>query len=127
MHDVTEGGVLGAVGEMCGAGGCGAVIWEDALPVDEATARIAGLFDFDPVRTLGSGALLMACRPGDEGMIIQELAKTGVSARIIGHTTPEQGEIVLKNSLTGQETPVTGGRKDPYWGAYLNAVEKGWR
>ena len=26
MHDVTEGGVLGAVWEMCGASGCGAEI-----------------------------------------------------------------------------------------------------
>lgn len=127
MHDVTEGGVLGAVGEMCRAAGCGAVVEEEALPVSDAVQRIARHFGFDPTRSLGSGALLMVCDPGDEEIVIRELSGKGIPVYGIGHTIEKPGEVVLRNRTTGTSAGIEGGRKDPYWGAYLRAVENGWK
>ncbi len=39
MHDVTEGGVLGAVWEICEASGLGCDIDNDSLPVHEVTKK----------------------------------------------------------------------------------------
>ena len=33
MHDITEGGILGAVWEMCQISGTGAEVWENAIPI----------------------------------------------------------------------------------------------
>src|SRR5690606_24068540 len=46
MHDVTEGGVMGAVYELCRAAGCGVRIDRAAVPVAEHTGRIAEVFGF---------------------------------------------------------------------------------
>lgn len=40
MHDVTEGGVLGAVWEMCEASGTGAEVYMDKIPLHIATRKI---------------------------------------------------------------------------------------
>lgn len=37
MHDVTEGGILGAVWEMCRIADVGAELWDEAIPVAEVT------------------------------------------------------------------------------------------
>lgn len=127
LHDVTEGGVLGAVVEMCGAGSCGAVIEQISLPVTESVARLAAHFGFDPARSLGSGALLVACEPSHEQELIALLADIGIPAAAIGHTTEQKGEVILRDAQTGNEQLLTGGKKDSYWQAYLQALEKGWR
>ncbi len=48
MHDVTEGGVLGAVWEMCEASGLGCIIEEKALPVEEVTQKICSFLILIP-------------------------------------------------------------------------------
>ena len=56
MHDVTEGGVLGAVWEMAEAARCRVVIDRAAIPIHPATAEIAAALGLDPLRLLSSGA-----------------------------------------------------------------------
>ncbi|MBE3597259.1 MAG: hypothetical protein IMX02_00075 [Limnochordaceae bacterium] len=60
MHDVTEGGLLGAVWEMAQASGCGVEIWEAAVPVREETRQVCRRFGIDPLRLISSGAMLAA-------------------------------------------------------------------
>lgn len=65
MHDVTEGGVLGAAWEMAEAARCRVVIDRAAIPIHPATAEIAAALGLDPLRLLSSGAMLIACVDGD--------------------------------------------------------------
>ena len=55
MHDVTEGGILGAVWEMCEIAGVGAEICFEDIPVTEVTKKISEHFGIDWLRLISSG------------------------------------------------------------------------
>ena len=40
MHDITEGGILGAVWEMCQISERGAVVWKDRIPIEKETEKV---------------------------------------------------------------------------------------
>ena len=86
MHDVTEGGILGAAWEICYAAGLGLVLDKNSIPVSEPTRQIASIAGIDPLRLLGSGSLLIGCLNGDE--LVNELKQQGISASVIGHVVP---------------------------------------
>ena len=63
MHDVTEGGILGAICEMCQIAGKGALIKADAIPVKEVTKKICDIFDIDYLRLISSGSMMVVLSP----------------------------------------------------------------
>lgn len=85
MHDITEGGLLGAVWELCRAAGCGAVIHRDAVPLEPETAAICAALGLDPLRLISSGSMLIAAPR--ESRVLEELEKAGVRATVIGQVT----------------------------------------
>lgn len=87
MHDVTEGGVLGAAWEMAYASGCGMEIFPDAIPVHPVTKKICGALDLDPYRLLSSGSMLIACEDGPA--MCRGLETLGVQAACIGRAGGE--------------------------------------
>ena len=82
MHDVTEGGVLGALHEMCTASGIGALIDLSKVKVLDATAKICGKLGLDVFRLISSGCMLMAASDGKA--VVDELLKNGVPAYVVG-------------------------------------------
>ena len=86
MHDVTEGGVLGAAWEMAFAGGCAADVISGKIPVHAETAAICGALGLDPLRLIGSGSLLVAVADG--GALVKLLAAHGIEASVIGRAIP---------------------------------------
>ena len=82
MHDVTEGGVLGAAWEICYASGLGLILDKEAVPVTKATRQIAQAAGIDPLRLLGSGSLLIGCSQGKA--MVQALRQEGIPAALIG-------------------------------------------
>src|SRR5665647_826368 len=50
MHDITEGGILGAVWEMCQIANLGAEIWEEKIPVSQVTKKICSFFEIDIIK-----------------------------------------------------------------------------
>ena len=85
MHDVTEGGVLGAAWEMAEASGKGITINRDAIPVHPVTREICACVGVDPLRLLSSGAMLIACADGEA--MVKGLLAQGVNASVIGKAT----------------------------------------
>lgn len=63
MHDITEGGVLGAVWELCQVAGLGAAIDINAIPVKPVTEKICNHFGIDYLRLISSGCMLMIAPP----------------------------------------------------------------
>lgn len=63
MHDPTEGGLLGAVGEIQGACGLDAELDSQSIPVSPITLKAANVLDFDPLRLISSGVLLSVLPP----------------------------------------------------------------
>jgi len=96
MHDVTEGGVLGAIWEMCESSGCGAEVYEERIPIQNETQEICKYFDIDPLKLISSGSMLISTRDG--ASLVEKLEKEGVKASIIGKTTENKKCILLTDS-----------------------------
>lgn len=64
MHDITEGGIFGAVWEMCTVSGNGADVYPERVPVLPVTQKICEHYGIDCFRLISSGCMLMVrtCR-----------------------------------------------------------------
>ncbi|NLG36777.1 MAG: AIR synthase [Clostridiales bacterium] len=103
MHDITEGGVLGALWEMARASGCGACVDAERIPVLPCTRRICDRLGLDPFRLISSGSLLIAAPDGRE--IVDELGARGISAAVIGRMTDREITIRRGNEVLPVEPP----------------------
>jgi hydrogenase expression/formation protein HypE len=96
MHTPTEGGVLNGIWEMAEASQKGVTIYKERIRVAPETKAICDAFGIDPLKMLGSGALLIAAERGKAGEIVSALKEAGIEASIIGEVTPlEEGRWVL--------------------------------
>ncbi len=82
MHDVTEGGVLGASWELGFANACSVEIDTARIPVREETRALCAALALDPLRLIGSGSLLIACKDG--ARLCAALQNNGIHAAVIG-------------------------------------------
>jgi len=87
MHDLTEGGLFGALGEMRAATGLGADLQGDALFVDADVAKVLGTFDIDPRSSSSTGALIAFCTPDGAANAQEALASKGIRSADIGIVT----------------------------------------
>lgn len=125
LHDVTEGGLLGAISEMAEASGCGFRVDSDRLPAGEAVTEICKLFDIDHRQSVGAGSMIMAVENGSEKRLVKHLEKESIPAAVVGEfTDPEAGSTVVER---GVEREYSFDGHDPYWNAFFEAMEKGWK
>ena len=125
MHDVTEGGILGALEEMADASNCGFHVETEKLPINAAVQAVADLFEIDPFLSVGAGSMLMAVKSGTENKLIGHLTKAGIAATAIGHLSGDgKKELVQKD---GSAKPFHFDGVDPYWGAFFKAYQAGWK
>ncbi len=125
MHDVTEGGVLGAIYELAIASGNGALIYNDRLPMGEAQKEIGKLFSFDPRFSVGAGSMVIAVEKGSENKVITQLKEENIACSIVGELTEKEKGIKLMEGGKEENLPYTG--KDPYWDAFFRAYKEGWK
>lgn len=125
MHDVTEGGVLGAIYELVTASGNGAVIQNDQLPIDPVQGEICQLFSMDPRYCIGAGSMIITCEQGKEQQVIDRLQKEHIPCTAVGELVEKERGINLRDS--GMELPLNYVAEDPHWGAFFAALEKGWK
>ncbi|MDR2047630.1 MAG: AIR synthase [Clostridiales bacterium] len=82
MHDITEGGVLGAVYEMCLAAGKGADIYGEKIPILPITDKICRALKINPLKLISSGSMLVVTENPAE--LIDALAAENINAVKIG-------------------------------------------
>ena len=93
MHDVTEGGIFGALWEMAEASGVGLEIDVKKIPIRQETVEVCEFFGINPYQLISSGCMLMAA---ENGMTLQrELEKEGICASIIGKATEGNDRVLL--------------------------------
>lgn len=92
MHDITEGGILGAVWEAAKAIEKGIKIKEDLIPVKDVTRKIANLLNIDLYRLISSGSMLIIVDEKKASEINEELCKNGIKSTVIG-------EVIESNIL----------------------------
>lgn len=87
MHDITEGGVLGACYEIAAASDVGIKIYKEKLPILPETKAICDVFDINPLGLISSGSMLI-CTPYPD-KVINNLNGTGITATIVGDIIKE--------------------------------------
>jgi len=125
MHDVTEGGVLGAIYELAAASGNGAVIYNHRLPVGGIQAAVCRAFSLDPRYCIGAGSMIITCKEGAAAEVINRLAKNNIPCVEVGQLTEKQKGIKLVQN--GKESDLKYQEEDPYWAAFFNAYNAGWK
>lgn len=85
MHDITEGGVYGALWELATCSKVGIDVYLDAIPILQETIEICEYYDLNPYQLMSSGSMLMTTEDG-EGLV-KALATAGISAAVIGQIT----------------------------------------
>lgn len=94
MHDVTEGGIFGALWEMAQASDVGLDIDIKKIPVKQETIEICEFFGINPYELISSGCMLMATEDGNG--LVEDLKKAGILGTIIGKAT-DTHERVIRN------------------------------
>ena len=103
MHDVTEGGILGAVWEMCQIAHVGVRLEEAKIPVEEVTKKISEHFEINYLRLISSGSMIIVAPADKKDAILEELNAAGVPAARIGEIVPESQGLKLIREADGSE------------------------
>ncbi|MGI6721695.1 MAG: AIR synthase family protein [Anaerovoracaceae bacterium] len=96
MHDITEGGILGAVWEMCRIGKTGAEVWVDKIPVEPVTRKICDKYDIDYLRLISSGCMMIMAPPDKKDELMEAISAAGIDVVCIGRIKPEDEGICMK-------------------------------
>ena len=93
MHDITEGGIFGALLEMGEASGVGIDVDLKAIPVKQETIEVCEFFGINPYELISSGSMLIATNDGNG--LVRKLADAGVAAAIIGKSNSSNDKRVI--------------------------------
>lgn len=96
MHDITEGGIYGAIWETGKAIGKGIDLFEDKLPIKEITKRICEYLGVDVRKLISSGSMIMVVPAENIEDLVAKLDEKNIPASIIGEVT-ESGIKSIKN------------------------------
>ncbi len=102
MHDITEGGVLGAVWEMCQISGTGCELWIDKIPVKEITKKICDVFHINYLRLISSGCMLIIVRPENKQLLEEAMNEANVEISCIGQIKEKQYGIMSSDCGNGK-------------------------
>ena len=95
MHDITEGGVYGAVWEAAIATKHGVIIHEESIPMMDVTREISELLGLNPYRLISSGSMVIIMGEEEFKYLQKELEEEGIKATVIGEIT-EEGIYTIK-------------------------------
>ena len=93
MHDITEGGVFGALWEVAAAGGVGLTVDLKKIPLKQETVEVCEFFDLNPYQLISSGSMLIACDKGYD--LVEELHRKGIHGAVIGKFTDNNDKIII--------------------------------
>jgi hydrogenase expression/formation protein HypE len=123
MHDVTEGGVLGAIYELAIASNNGAVIYNNKLPIQHVQQSICNIFDIDPRCSIGAGSMIITCEKKGTETVVKKLADKNIDCVCVGEIVDKENGIMLCNNE--EITALEYKEEDPYWAAFFKAFHSG--
>lgn len=93
MHDITEGGVFGALWELAQSAGVGIEVDLKKIPIRQETVEVCEFFDLNPYCLISSGAMLIVAENGYD--CAKAIEEAGIPAVVIGKTTDNNDKAVL--------------------------------
>lgn len=103
MHDVTEGGIYGALWEMAEASGVGVEVDISRIPIRQETIEVCEYFDIDPYKLISSGCMLVATTDGEA--YVRGLHDMGLEGSIIGRVTEGRDRVIITGGVRRFLTP----------------------
>lgn len=98
MHDITEGGIFGALWEIAGASNVGLDVDLSLVPIRQETVELCDHYKLNPYGLISSGSMLIAAENG--GKIVRALEEAGIPATIIGQTTSQKAKAIRYDGQT---------------------------
>ncbi len=95
MHDITEGGIYGALAEVCQSSSLGAEIYVDSIPMLDVSQKICNHLGLNIYGLISSGSLLITTP--DPKALVKKFADEGVKATVIGKIVETKGAYALQN------------------------------
>lgn len=92
-HDVSNGGIFGALWQMLSACNCGARLEVQKMPVKQEIIEVSEFFDINPYMMNGQGSLLLVTKNGQE--LRDTFLQAGIMADVIGMTTKQKDRVVM--------------------------------
>ena len=89
MHDPTEGGFFGGLGEICRLAGLKAEVAREDVPVHPWTRRAAEALGFDPLKLVASGSMMAVVPQARAEAAEQIFASSGIPLARVGRMTAE--------------------------------------
>lgn len=92
MHDVTEGGIFGALWEIGAAADLGISADLTKIPIRQETIEVCEVFGINPYQMMSSGSMLIGCAKGN--LLVDRLKKSGIPAAVIGRATDSNDRVI---------------------------------
>jgi hydrogenase maturation factor len=116
MHDITEGGLLGACHEMAAGADTRFRVDTDRVPIDDDVAAVCSTLDMNPWRATSSGSLLLAVDPDATNDVLAALRDRGTTAAVIGSV--ESGSVASETRVVRDGEPTEPPVGDSSWPVY---------
>ncbi|WP_394738912.1 HypE family hydrogenase expression/formation protein [Natronococcus roseus] len=122
MHDVTEGGLAGALNEMATGAGARFEIDRAAVPIRPGVAEVCEHLEIDPWAATSCGSLVIAVDPGGVDVVREALEERGTVVADIGRVeTSSDGD---EGGVLADGERLEHPRVDPSWDAYAKLADR---
>ncbi len=93
MHDVTEGGIFGALWEIGAASKVGLEVDLKKILLKQETVEICEFYDINPYMLISSGCMLIITDKANR--LVDRLKAEGIAAAVIGRITSGNDRIII--------------------------------
>lgn len=93
MHDVTEGGIYGALWEIGAASKVGLEVDLKKILLKQETVEICEFYDLNPYMLISSGCMLMITDQANH--LVEKLKAEGIAAAVIGRITEGNDRVII--------------------------------
>ncbi|MDD6326826.1 MAG: AIR synthase-related protein [Lachnospiraceae bacterium] len=95
MHDISCGGLYGALWQLSVRIGKGIEIFHNQIPIRQETIELCEFYGINPYQLDGTGGLLVVISGAET--FLESMAKLGVEAAVIGRVTEDQDKKIQIN------------------------------
>ncbi len=102
MHDITEGGLIGALFEMSYASRNGFRIFRENIEVHPLTREICSMLNKDVLRLISSGNLIFTSHETYKDEILEAFDKENIKCSVIGEIIDEGNYFIKYNGINNK-------------------------
>lgn len=93
MHDVTEGGIFGALWEIGAASKVGLEVDLKKILLKQETVEICEFYNLNPYLLISSGCMLLVTDNANQ--MVEKLKSAGITAAVIGRITEGNDRVII--------------------------------